>query len=169
MKPMAMSNRKGKEKVKGTEEKYHATFSRTLSMEVELPVPSGRYFLVAEQESAQRSRLKGQGRAPARHAFPLRIPQPLVLQIFRNVSVQRGAQLADLFTRLRVMRGTEGMSAYEEPPVLPGGFLFHLFCKKYTLADPFPFSFRLFYWSACFKIVHVLPIFEICLQISHSR
>ena len=109
---MAVSNRKGKKK-------FHATFSRTFTVEVELPVPSGRYFLVAEQESTQRSRLKGQGRAPARHAFPLRIPQPLILQVFRNVSVQRGAQLVDRITHLRVTRGTEGMSAHEDPLVLP--------------------------------------------------
>ena len=33
-----------------------------------------RYFLVAEQESTQRSRLKGTTRAPARDAAPLKDP-----------------------------------------------------------------------------------------------
>ena len=51
-----------------------------------VPAAPRGHFLVAEQESNQRSRLKGQARAPARDAFPLRIPQPRVLQdgkIFR--------------------------------------------------------------------------------------
>jgi len=37
----------------------------------------GVTFLL-RQESNQRSRLKGQARAPARDAFPLRIPQPRI-------------------------------------------------------------------------------------------
>ena len=45
-------------KVKGTEEKIHATFSRTLCMEVELPVPSGRYFLVSARKYPK-NRLRG--------------------------------------------------------------------------------------------------------------